>query len=142
MIDINWTVLIQIANFLFLLFVLNIVLYKPIRGIIGQRKAKVQGLESNISTVGRSIEEKDQAVADGLRQARIEGQSRKEAIVQAAQEEEKAIIDRINAKAQEDLAAVKAKIAADTNSVRKALEKEVNAFADAITDKILGRAAR
>jgi F-type H+-transporting ATPase subunit b len=142
MIDINWTVLIQIANFLFLLFVLNIVLYKPIRGIIGQRKAKVQGLESNISTVGRSIEEKDQAVADSLRQARIEGQSRKEAIVQAAQEEEKAIIDRINAKAQEDLAAVKAKIAADTNSVRKALEKEVNAFADAITDKILGRAAR
>jgi F-type H+-transporting ATPase subunit b len=142
MVDINWTVLIQIANFLFLLFVLNIVLYKPIRSIIGQRKAKVQGLEHNISTAGRSIEEKDKAIAESLKEARLEGQNKKAAILLAAQNEEKAIIDRINAKAQEDMATVKAKIIADTDKVRRALEKEVHSFADAITDKILGRAAR
>jgi F-type H+-transporting ATPase subunit b len=141
MVDINWTVLIQIANFLVLLFVLNLVLYKPIRNIIHQRRTKFHGLEQNISNAGQSIEEKDKAISENLKEARLKGQSTKAAMMQAALEEEKAIIARINAKAQEDLAAVKAKISADTEGVRKALEKEVHSFADVITNKILGRAA-
>ncbi|RJQ84229.1 MAG: ATPase [Desulfobacteraceae bacterium] len=141
MVDINWTVLIQIANFLFLLFVLNTILYKPLRSIIRQRKSKMEGLEQSITSAGRNTEEKGQAFTEGLKEARADGQKRKEAMLQSAVDEEKAIVAGINAKAQEDLAAVKAKIAKDTEAVRNALEKEIDVFANAITEKILGRAA-
>jgi F-type H+-transporting ATPase subunit b len=141
MVDINWTVLIQIANFLFLLFVLNFVLYKPIRNIIHQRRTKVHGLEQNISNAGQSIEEKDRAISEGLKEARLKGQNNKAAILHTAQEEEKAIIARINASAQADMAAFRAKIAEDTEGVKKALEKDIHSFADVITLKILGRTA-
>ena len=132
---------IQIANFLFLIFALNLVLYKPIRNILRQRKAKMDGLAQSVDSTGQQAEEKNQAFTDGIKSARVDGQKKKEALLQAATDEEQAIIAKINAAAKEDLAGVKKKIASDVDAVRSSLEKEVDAFADAIAQKILGRAA-
>ena len=141
MIDLDWTVLIQIVNFLVLIYILDIVLYKPIRGMLNQRKAKVDGLEGSVTSANQQIEDKNRAFEAGLKAARLKGQEEKEARMQKALEEEQGIVAEINAKAHKDLAAVKAKIAQDTDAVRASLEKEVDAFADAIASKILGRAA-
>ncbi len=141
MVEINGSVLIQIVNFLVLLFILNIVLYKPIRSILKQRKQKIDGMENSIALTNQEAESKNEAFAGGLKEARLKGQAHKESLLQAAQNEEKAIVAKINAEAQEQLTQVKDKIAGDVNSVRVALEKEIDSFADAITRKILGRAA-
>jgi F-type H+-transporting ATPase subunit b len=141
MVDINWTVIPQIINFLILIFALNIVCYKPIRKILLERKAKVDGLTVNIESTTRESEEKDIAFGVGVREARAKGQKEKEVLMQAAADEEKVIVGKIMDKAREDMAVVKAQIAKDTGDVKAALEKEVDAFADAITQKILGRAA-
>lgn len=141
MVDINWTVWVQIVNFLVLVVILNIVCFKPIRKILLARKEKIDGLNSTIDSTSMEAQEKDKAFGQGLKEARKKGQSEKEALMQAASDEEKAIIARINDKAREDLAAIKEQIAKDTDAVKSALEKEVDSFADAITQKILGRAA-
>jgi F-type H+-transporting ATPase subunit b len=141
MVDINWTVFPQIANFLILIFILNMVCYKPIRKILLARKAKVDGLQQGIESSKQEADDKDQSFNRGLKEARAKGQKEKEAMLQAAGDEEKAIVAKINDKARENLAAIKAKIATDTEAVKSALEKEVDGFADAITQKILGRAA-
>lgn len=142
MVSISMPILaIQIANFLVLILLLNILLYKPIRGILRQRKAKLQGLETSITATTHQAEEKSNTFGEGLKSARLKGQSQKEALVKAATEEEQAIVAKINSKAKEELDAVRAKIAKDTDAVRKVLEKDVDAFAAAITNKILGRAA-
>jgi F-type H+-transporting ATPase subunit b len=141
MVDINWTVFPQIINFLILIFALNIVCYKPIRKILLERNAKMDGLAHNIDSATRESEEKDKAFGIGIREARAKGQKEKEALLQAAADEEKVIVGKIMDKAREDMAEIKAQIAKDTGDVKTALEKEVNAFADAITQKILGRAA-
>lgn len=141
MVNIDWTVSVQIVNFLVLIFILNLVCYKPIRGILHQRKSKIEGLENGIASASQEAEGKNQAFSDGIKQARVKGQKEKEKLVQAATDEEHAIIEKINAEAKADLEAMKAKITSDVNAVRDTLEKEVGAFADAITKKILGRAA-
>ena len=141
MVEINWTVWIQIANFLILIFVLNIIVYKPIRKILLERKSKVEGLVDGIDSANRQAEEKDQAFSAGLREARAKGQKEKEAMLQAAAEEERAIIGKIMEKARAELDAVKAQVAKDVDGVKVALEKDLDAFAGAITQKILGRAA-
>jgi F-type H+-transporting ATPase subunit b len=142
MVDISLPILaIQIANFLVLILLLNIMLYKPIRGILRQRKEKLQGLEASIAATTQQADERNTAFSEGLKNARLKGQSQKEALVQAATQEEQAIVAKINNKAKEELDAVRAKIAKDTDAVRASLEKEVDAFAVAITNKILGRAA-
>jgi F-type H+-transporting ATPase subunit b len=141
MVDINWTVIPQIINFLVLIFVLNIVLYKPIRKILKERKNKVEGLSQGIESANRQAEEKDRAFDQGIRDARTKGQKEKEAMIQAAGAEEREITGKIMDQAREDLAAVKSKITKDVDAVKAALERDVDAFADAITQKILGRTA-
>ena len=134
------SVLIQVVNFIFLIWVLNIILYKPIRKIVAERKNKVEGLEGSIDNLNQDALEKDQAYSSGIKDARSKGLAEKDAIVQAAEEEEKKVLGDISAKAQADLVEIRGKIVADTEAVRVSLQKEVDAFAEQIGQKILGRA--
>lgn len=139
MIKIDVSMVIQIVNFLFLVWILNIVLYRPIRNVLIKRNDKIGGLEQDIETFSRDALEKDDAFADGIKAARASGLKQKEELVSAASEEERKIIESINQKAQADLAEVRKKVAKETEEVKGALQKEVGAFADAICEKILGR---
>jgi len=140
MVSIDSSVFIQIVNFLVLIFVMNLVCYKPIRKILLDRKHRVDGLTGSIDTLSSGAVEKDQAYSDGLRAARNKGQKAKEAMMDTAMAEEKALVNKITADAQAELNEIKAKIAKETDTVRAALQKEVDTFAGAITEKILGRA--
>ena len=141
MVSVDGSIVLQIVNFLLLIWIMNMVLYKPIRKILLERKAKVDGLQSDIDTSAQQVQSKEDAYAAGVRQARAAGQKEKEALMQAAAEEEKAIIGKINESAQADLKEVKEKIAQEMGTVKAALEEEIDAFADAIGQKILGRVA-
>jgi F-type H+-transporting ATPase subunit b len=133
------SVIIQVVNFIFLIWVLNIILYKPIRKIVAERKDKVEGLEGSIDNLSQDALEKDQAYGAGIKDARTKGLAEKDAIVQTAEEDEKKVVEEIMAKAQADLAEIREKIVSDTEVVRAALQKEVDTFAEDIGQKILGR---
>ena len=139
-VSVDHSLIIQIANFLFLLWVLNQVLYKPIRKILLDRKTKVDGLQAGIENSISEAKAQDDAYNTGIRDARSRGMKEKEKFLEAAAGEERAIVDKINQKAQAELAAIKAKITDDAQGVKAALEKEIGSFADAIGEKILGRA--
>ena len=140
MVSIDGSVIVQIANFLILIWILNLVLYKPIRNIIIQRKEKISGLESDIDSAETQAVEQDQAFADGLKDARAKGLKQKETLLQAAADEEKALIGQINDKAQAELTKIREQIAGEANEAKQALMKDVDSFASAISEKILGRA--
>ncbi len=130
----------QMINFLVLLFVLNLVLYKPIRNVLLERKAKVEGLENGVEKAFADLDSQKGSYKNGLREARSKGLQEKEVFVEAASKEEMEIIDQINKKAQANLAQIKEQVATETEQARKALEGEVEAYAKAIGEKILGRA--
>ncbi|MGA6924035.1 MAG: ATP synthase F0 subunit B [Desulfosarcina sp.] len=131
----------QIVNFLLLIWILNLVMYKPIRKILLERKTKMTGLQSEIDDSAQKVQASEDAYAEGVRQARAAGQKEKELLMQAAVDEEKAIIGRINESAQAELKDVKGKIVQEMGSVKATLEEEIEAFADAIGQKILERVA-
>jgi F-type H+-transporting ATPase subunit b len=141
MVSVDGSIVLQIVNFLLLIWILNMVLYKPIRKILLARKEKMTGLQSDIDGSARQVKSKEDAYAEGVRQARAAGQKEKETLMQAAAEEEKAIIAKINESAQAELSAVKEQIVQEMSTVKSALEDEIDAFADAIGQKILGRVA-
>ncbi len=140
MIKIDSSVFIQIVNFLFLIWALNTVLYKPLRNMIRKRKEKISGLQQSIDTFEADAKEKDAAFSIGIREARTTGMKEKEALLADAATQEKEILERINQKAREELSALRKKIATDTRAVKSSLEKEVDGYAEAIAQKILGRA--
>ena len=135
----DWTVGIQIINFLVILWILNLILYRPIRNILRQRKEKIDGLEVTIETFNEDAQEKDAAFATGIKEARAKGLNEKEALLQAAAEEEKEIIARVNEKAQAELADIREKISREAETVKDALQTQVDEFSSDICQKILGR---
>ncbi len=141
MVSVDGSIVVQIVNFLLLIWILNMVLYKPIRKILLERKEKIAGLQGVIDGSDQEVVEKEKAYSEGVRQARAAGQKEKEALIQAAADEEKAIVGKINESAQAELKAVKEKIGQEVGTVKAALEQEIDAFADAIGQKILGRVA-
>ncbi len=136
----DWTLWVQMANFLIIVWALNIVLLRPIRKILIQRKEKITSIEQSIETSNKKANEKGDAFDSGIKDARAKGLNEKNVLLKEAADEEKEIIEKINQKAQEDLAEVREKIARDVESVRASLQKEIDKFAGAIGEKILGRA--
>ena len=136
------SIILQIVNFLFTIWVLNILLYRPIRKILTQRKEKVSGLELAIETSNNDVREKDDAFAVGIKEARARGFKEKDALLQQAADEEKSIIADINRKAQAGLTQVREQIKKDAEVARKSLQSEIDDFANQISQKILGRAVQ
>ena len=132
--------IIQIVNFLFAIWVLNVLLYKPIRKILTQRKEKVSGLERAIEASNNDVREKDNAFAAGIKEARTRGFKEKDALLQQAAHEEKSILDDINRKAQAELTQIREQIKKDAEVARESLQTEIDDFANQISQKILGRA--
>ena len=134
------SIFIQIINFLFTIWVLNVLLYRPIRNILSQRKEKVDGLELAIETSNNDVREKNDAFAAGMKEARASGFKEKNALLQQAADEEKSIIAEINRKAQAELSLIREQIKNDVEVARDSLQSEIDGFANQISQKILGRA--
>ncbi len=64
----------------------------------------VSGLEQGIETADGDAQEKEKAFSDGIKSARTDGVEKKKAMLDEAAQEEKAIVEKINSKAQADLA--------------------------------------
>ena len=74
-----------------------------------------------------------------IKEARAKGLSEKEALLQAAAEEEKEIIAKVNEKAQAELADIREKISREAETAKDALQAKVDEFSSDICQKILGR---
>ncbi len=140
MIKVDGSLFIQIVNFLFLIWIMNVVLYKPIRNVLIRRKEKMGGLEQNIASAVNDAKEKEESFANGIKEARSRGMKKKDALIQEATQEEKRIVEEINKKAQANMTEIREKISKEAEGVQASLQKEIDSFAEAIGEKILGRA--
>jgi F-type H+-transporting ATPase subunit b len=118
---------------------MNVLVYKPIRKILVDRKQKIDGLEETIDGLHGDAQKSENDYAMGIREARVKGLEEKTSLINVAESEEKQIIERINQKASEELANIKSKITKDIDEVRTSLQKDVDSFVEAIGQKILGR---
>jgi len=136
----DWTLFLQMGNFILLIFIMNAILYKPIRRMLMERKKKIQGYKEGIEGFERDASESEQTFQAKISEARQQGVQEKEGLKQVGEEEERRITTEINEKAQAELEAVRAQIAKDAENARRGLKKDIKAFSAAIAEKILGRA--
>lgn len=140
MVKIDMSLFIQIANFVFLIWAMNKVVYKPIRQMLAKRHEKISGLEQNIMTSEEGAAEKDQALHAGIKAAREKGIKEKEQLEAQARQAESELIEKINENARMDLEQMRNRIVSEAQDARQALQREIDRFADDICNKILGRA--
>ncbi len=139
MIDIDWTLFVQIANFLLLVFLLNMVLFRPIRGILKERQQLIAGMQADISTLTGSEQGVRQDIQNELLAARKSGINKRDMIKQEGSAVEAGLLEKAKAEADEEMARMVAKIKADVAAAREALRPQVESFALDLATKILGR---
>jgi F-type H+-transporting ATPase subunit b len=139
MIDIDWTLYAQIINFLLLVFLLNVVLFRPIRKALRDRQAKLLAQETEISVLtdkGRSLEDE---IKEELAAARRAGAGARETLKQEGVQAEATLLEEVKRQAELEWATVEKKIKADMAKARASLQTQAQSFAQLLATKILGR---
>jgi len=139
MITMDITLVIQIINMFVLMFLLNGVLYKPVKKILKERSEKLQGMQVDISeseTKARTRQEEVDA-----KMAKASGRAK--AALDSARAEAQAAGDAKLAEIKSEAESSKAKqlveIKSQIEEAKKGLQANLDGFASEMAGKILGR---
>ncbi len=139
MLNVDGSLIIQIANFLVLAIVLNLILYRPIRGIISKRNAQFESLSKEIFTYSELATQRDREIQETISSARKEGALTKEGLRKEGSLEEERIIKETNLGIQERLKKTREELEKGILRTKEGLEAQVSQYAMELAERILGR---
>ncbi len=139
MVTIDITLIIQAVNMVVLMFLLNGVLYKPIRKVLKERSGKMLGMQEEISEFEKNAKLRQEEV--DAKMAKASGKAK--AALDSARAEAQLAGDKKLAEIKAEAEAVKnsklAELKAEIGSAKTSLEEDLSGFATAMASKILGR---
>lgn len=140
MIDLDWTFFAQLVNFLIILTVLNLILYRPIRGIIKKRAEVMSEKLGSIEDFAAKAEAKLESYKTALSGARVEAQQLRVALKTEGAEVESSVLAKAGAEAAEKVAAARKEIDGQKQAALKSLRDEVASHAKNVAEKVLSKA--
>jgi len=138
-INIDLAFLIQLFNFLILIFVLNILLYKPLRKIIAERQGRIVEAKGRAESVEQDLQVKMAEYEARLKSMKSGASDERSTLVKEAQAEEATILEAARKDATDTLAAIKGRVAKEAAAARTLLQEQAKALSVDICEKVLGR---
>ncbi|MEW6350001.1 MAG: ATP synthase F0 subunit B [Thermodesulfobacteriota bacterium] len=139
MIQLNFTLFIQLANFLILLVILNAILYKPILAKIREREALIKGNRDKAAGLEQQVSDQQKRHQEELAKARQIAADEKKTLMADAKKKEVDALSAARAEATKIVEDMKAAIRDQAEEARKTLKAEMAPLAQSITEKLLGR---
>jgi F-type H+-transporting ATPase subunit b len=139
MINPDITLIIQMINFLILLVVLNLILFRPIRKIIKQRNQIIQNFNSEITSLTDDAHDSMERFERKVLEAKKEGMARVNKMKGEGEQAEAELIAATNTEVQATIQEARKKVASDIQQARTQLQAQVQAFSVAVTEKVLER---
>lgn len=140
MINLNTTLLIQLANFLLLMYLLNRILFRPMVRLLDERRERTEGRRKKAA----ETEGQAQAIWDDyqkkVQEAKAEADRVRGQVVRKAEGEREKMLEAGAASAEKTVTQVRARVRAEAEDARKALRGEAERLAAAAAERILGRA--
>jgi F-type H+-transporting ATPase subunit b len=138
-INLNFTLFIQLINFLALLFILNAILYKPVIAKIREREAKIKQDQEHALELEQKVLAQENKHQEELANARQKAAQEKGDLMAEAKKAEAQVLATARAEATKIVDGMKAAIQADAAEARKTLRDQMTPLAESIAEKILGR---
>ncbi len=142
MVSLDYSLGIQIINFLLLIWILNVLLYKPILGMIEKRKQRFAESEAEVKRLQQTVEEKMAAYEEKLRQAKAAALDEKNEIIRQGSEEAKAIIDAVRGQIPGMMEEFHKRMEGEIGSAKGILAQQAQGLSVEIAEKVLGRSIR
>jgi F-type H+-transporting ATPase subunit b len=138
-INLDQTLIIQMINFLILLWILNRFLYKPILKILDERRGKIHASETEVEELKARAAGQWESYQRQLQEARIEANAEKERIKAEGAEAERRLLEEARAEAARLLEDSRRMIQEEVLKARDLLRAQAGAVASEMASKILGR---
>lgn len=134
--DVKWF-LVLLVNFLVLLFVLNLVLFKPLIRLFKERESTVKG---SLDAAKKMTSKKDAALEDmkkGLADAALKARTVFEELRQQGLEKQKTAVSSASQQASGLIEGARNALRQETQKAKTALRADVEKFSDEIVRKLL-----
>lgn len=139
MINIDIAFVFQLVNFLLLVLLLNVFLFKPIRKQISERAAQINGAKLKSAAVDQEVQEKLASYEARMRVIRAGAADSRGLLKKEAQLQEAAILDKARVESVASLASIKTRVAQEAQEARRLLKESVHSLSADICEKVLGR---
>lgn len=139
MIELNWSIFVQMFNFLLLMFVLNKILYKPILKILEEREKKISEGQQEVKDLATQGNKLVATYNEKLQAAKVEAMASKANARKQAVEQVNAVIQDARGKAEQEILQVRQRVASEIEAAKKELEPELASMAATIAEQVLGR---
>lgn len=141
MIEINLTIVIQVVQFLLLLFILNRFLFRPTINLIEEREKKITTWKEETKNFHESMQERLQSYENQVLEAKARAQEQQELVTVELQKEEDKKLDAVSEEAVRIVASTREKLQAETELLRGQLREQAEEMSQLVAEKVLGRKA-
>lgn len=138
----DYTLLIQIVTFLILIYILNLLLYKPILAIIDRRKKQLEELENEIRLFKDSADKRAVEYDEKLKQAKTKASELKKEIIKEGDNQAKSIIDAVRNEIPLMTQEFQQKIDKEIQAARQILSSQSRKLSLEVAEKVLGRSVQ
>lgn len=139
MISIDYSIFFQVINFLLLILILNLILYKPTLRVLDERGRRIAGAGEECRRLEADLSSRQSAYEARLMQAKIEATELRDCLVRKGTEEARVIIDQVTREVPEITAEFEKKITEELDRGRIILQRESHRISHEIAEKTLGR---
>ena len=139
MINLDLAFVIQLINFLLILLILNLFLFKPIRKVLADRDADLSGAREKVAGVDREVQEKMALYEARMKEVKAKAAEERDVLKKGAMAEEAQLLEKARKEATDSLAAIKKKVADEAADARGILQEQAKALSLEICEKVLGR---
>jgi F-type H+-transporting ATPase subunit b len=139
MLDINYTLVVQVAIFVALWLTLKRLWFEPAQALIRERTRRSEGQIEAARKLEAEIDRLRREHHAALEKARSEAQREVAEIMRRAEAEQKELIAAATEDAQNTLADVRARVAEEVATARKSLSADVGAIAREVVRTVMGR---
>ena len=139
MINPDITLVVQMINVLVLLFILNMILFRPIRNIIKKRNQIVADFNSDITSLTGQAQESIDQFEKKVREARKQGIDRVQSMKEEGEEAEAQLLASTTEEVHKKVEEARKQVQSEIQEARIQLQEQVQAFSLAVTEKILER---
>lgn len=141
MISINATLIVQVLNLLILIFILNRIMYKPLRRIMAERAEAMEKGREEAKTAQGQAREGEERYNRELTEGRLGVRAKLKELLDGERAKGQQLIQEKQAAAQAEYQRLVTKIQDDMVTARQDVRKEAEAVAKSMAVAVLGREA-
>lgn len=139
MVEINLTIVIQVIQFLILVFILNRLLFKPIGQVLAERQQKITSWEEKTQNLQETARLNLEKYENQLTEERLKARESQEQLTRELKEKEDENVKAVSEKAALIVAETQQALEQERERLRVELRQQAKELSQILAEKVLGR---